>query len=377
MEWLMPELGLKVGIVGPSRVGKTSLLTSILADSERVLAGHAARIQAGNEETTNLLAAQRREMESSIQRRQFDPGGLSGNTEANRFALELAVGNFGVGLDFLDYPGGWLQANGASQGGWEDCREFLMDSSVVLVPIDSAVLMEAYLNEHQGQIPRLLCTTEVESLLREWSKALLHGSSRPGLVLFVPLKCESYFDDNHGHQDKSGELLNAVNKHYGKALKAIEQEDRDTSRIRVLYAPVDTYGCVDVCHPRWSRNDSGELSFFAKYRVRSGGTMQPYGAENLLYAVCSHLLGIAAAAQEEDTAKVQGALHENLEKLRNTSGWLLKFITQITGHRKDWTLAAKTLGALLAEHKEDAEKLYELVVELNRRELTPRAKYLR
>ena len=374
----MTDIGLKVGIVGPSRVGKTSLLTTVLYDSDRALSGYRAQIRPASEETANLLAAQRREMATSIHRRHFDPGNLESNTEKNRFHLELGVGKVAIGLEFLDYPGGWLSPETRGGGDWEACKQFLLESSVVLVPIDSAVLMEAYLREHDGEIPRLLGTTDVEELLREWARTLVHETSHPGLVLLVPLKCESYFSDNHGARDRSGELLNVVNKFYGDALRAVEQEDRESNRIRVLYAPVDTYGCVEVCRPKWVRGSKGDLSFSAEYRVRTGSAaMQPYGAENLLYAVCSHLLGIAAASREGQAGGAQSEMHEYLGKLRDTSGWFLKLVTKISGHRKDWEAATAALSALLGEHKEDAEQLHKLVVELTRQELTTRAKYLR
>ena len=135
-------------MVGPSRVGKTSLITALLRDGQRLLEGTPVSMRAIGTPTQRRLAQHRRDLDGALLAGEFDPGALGGSQEQFTFQLLLDPGVPGAGIELqlLDYPGGWLDpvnrpADREAQ--WEECERFLEQASVLIVPIDAAVLMEA------------------------------------------------------------------------------------------------------------------------------------------------------------------------------------------------------------------------------------------
>ena len=141
------ELVFRIGLVGPSRVGKTSLITALLRDSQRLLQGTPVSLRPLGTATEKRIAQHRRELDGSLLAGEFTPGALRGTEEPFTFQLLLDSGVRGTGirLELLDYPGGWLDPATRPHdrdGDWQACQRFLQQCSVLLVPVDAAVLME-------------------------------------------------------------------------------------------------------------------------------------------------------------------------------------------------------------------------------------------
>ena len=60
------ELVFRIGLVGPSRVGKTSLITALLRDSQRLLQGTPVSMRALGTATEKRIAQHRRELDGSL-----------------------------------------------------------------------------------------------------------------------------------------------------------------------------------------------------------------------------------------------------------------------------------------------------------------------
>ena len=166
------QLGFGISVVGPSRVGKTSLVVSIIADAPRALAGLPAALRTRDTWTEEAVMRRRNELDGAVRAGSFRKQALRG-TEREAYyklALETGIAGIAVHLTLLDYPGGWLSPGGRAarpEDTWRECREFMAQSTVLLVPVDSPVLMSATESEHHRAIPELLKISQVEAVAEE------------------------------------------------------------------------------------------------------------------------------------------------------------------------------------------------------------------
>jgi GTPase SAR1 family protein len=203
----------KVAMVGPSSVGKTTLLTAILAETQDMLAGTPVTISK-EEPTEARVGRNRRELRRAIEAGEFDAGAL-GSTQS-MFLYEVALEPTGddsmrIPFSVLDYPGRWFNAEARAavpeaKATWPTCIEHICTSIMLLVPIDSAVLMEAVTPKQKGAVADLLGFEDVEAVAREWAKARNKVTDEPAVLVLAPLKCEKYFDDNGGDGRDAGRL---------------------------------------------------------------------------------------------------------------------------------------------------------------------------
>jgi hypothetical protein len=259
----------KVAVAGPSRVGKTTLVTAILADTEDMLAGTPVSVVA-EERTAARLRAQKRELASAIAAGVFSAAALGGTQGLSRYDVTLqADGDLGIQVPFtiLDYPGGWLNPVGRPAE-WMQCEEHFKQSVMLLLPIDAAVLMEAASEQQRRAVPNLLGIVDVEEIAGKWAKARAVRRDEPAVVVLAPLKCEKYFDDNGGTGKEASRLEQEVIKAYHSILDRIRKETQGRE-LRTVYAPIDTYGCVQLMEAEWPEVIPGELDFVGRYRFRS------------------------------------------------------------------------------------------------------------
>ena len=90
----------KIGIVGPTRVGKTSLIASILNDAKSLLAGSPVSMSANGTKTERRVAQHHKELSGSIRAGEFHPGAVSGTEESFKYELSLDLGNSSQGIKF-------------------------------------------------------------------------------------------------------------------------------------------------------------------------------------------------------------------------------------------------------------------------------------
>jgi hypothetical protein len=319
----------KIGLVGPTQVGKTTTITALLNDANELLAATGVKIEARGKLTQKRLARNYNALSGSLLAKEFNPGQLEGTQES--FVFNLAMTAYGsvseLDLAILDYPGGWLTdpPEGPQQADWEYCKEWIADSTVLIVPIDATVVMNARTAQEQAAALETLGVFETIAVARDWARGR-YQSQEPGLLLLVPVKCESYFNDNGGDQDQGQELFERVYKLYYDLIDAVTRElsppdDLDTdygvsdSKTReqrflaglgkqigemrekfkvkpnysIQYHPIDTIGCVKIKSARWQKNTRGELLFHADYKVRPPARRCTCGVGGLLVAICKQM----------------------------------------------------------------------------------------
>ncbi|MGP4022438.1 hypothetical protein [Actinomadura sp. 3N407] len=287
----------KVAVVGPSRVGKTTLLTAILSDTADLLAGTPVNV-ALDEATASRVRRQKNQLRGAIAAGEFDAAALGGTQSMSSYEIKLqADGDVGLEIPFriLDYPGGWLDPDRrtespAAQEQWPRCEAHIKDSIMLLMPIDAAVLMEASTPAQRAAVPDLLGLTDVEAVAERWAKTRNQRPAEPAVLLLAPLKCEKYFADNGGAGHEAGRVRKEVREKYKEVRRIVEAECKDRL-VHVVYAPIDTYGCVELMEAEWPELEPGRLDFRGHYRFRGRPpTISVKAAGTVMQELCRAIL---------------------------------------------------------------------------------------
>jgi GTPase SAR1 family protein len=312
----------KVAVAGPSRVGKTTLVTAILADTEDMLAGTPVSV-IPEEKTASKLRRQKLDLASAIAAGVFNAAALGGNQELSRYDVLLqADSDLGIEVPFsiLDYPGGWLNPDNRPAE-WMLCEEHFKQSVMLLLPIDAAVLMEAASESQRRAVPHLLGIVDVEEIAGKWAKSRAGRPDEPAVVVLAPLKCEKYFDDNGGTGKESPRLEQEVIKAYQSVLDRIRKETRGRG-LRVVYAPIDTYGCVQLMEAEWIEELPGKLEFMGRYRFRSRSPrIQVKAAGTVMQELCKCLVEGEVQRAKEGIAAQQKTYFSLVERRAESKGF--------------------------------------------------------
>lgn len=376
------DFDFKIGIVGPTRVGKTSLIASILKDAQRLLEGTPVKIGPYGTKTERRIAQHHKELEGSLRSGEFHPGAVSGTEEPFTFELLLDPGveATGIRLNLLDYPGGWIDASrrpAERENEWKACKRWMTESTVLIVPVESAILMEPTSAPQRKAVPSILNTYEVAQVTREWAKERASRPHEPALILVCPVKCESYFADNGGLRDSAGELFNAVRDYYHEVFQAVRAE---APQVKVLYSPVDTIGCVEIIRATWreekrdEKNEPGSFVFSADYRVRRPGRQSVKGADAVLVSLCRHLVEAkkrAESAIADDKESEAAAAKRFAEK---DEGFLGNFWLWASRGRKRRKETAEARQTEATAQRRIVESLEETIVRLASRDFGPRVR---
>ena len=254
----------------------------------------------------------------------------------------------GIRLELLDYPGGWLDPATRPHdrdADWQSCQRFLQQCSVLLVPVDAAVLMEPTSAAQLRAVPSILTTPEVGEVVRQWLKERNWRPDEPALLMLCPVKCESYFDDNGGRRDESEELLSRVRRVYADVIEAVPAE---APHVRVVYAPVDTIGCVEILHAEWTpdpREPSG-VAFAAHYGVRWPARQAVKGADDVLISLCKHLVAAQQRVEADIAADKRTTADHAREYAERDEGFIRNIWYQLSGER-----ARRAHTAIVSSHR--------------------------
>jgi hypothetical protein len=299
----------KVGIVGPTRVGKTSLITAVLEDAQRLLQGKPVSLQPAHSQTKQRFDRHQNELHGTLSaaQKQFSAGNLRGTEEPFIYQLELTPGDcdFRISLNIMDYPGGWIDEDrrpANRQEDWRGCQQWFKDSPVLIIPIDASVAMEASEGTHRAAAPFILTIAQVAGIAREWGKERKKRSHEPAAVLICPVKCESYFADNGGTKNEAPKLLSTIRSLYEPVIHAVKGE---APHVNIIYSPIDTIGCIELIEARWQPDPAvpGGMDFSADYLVRKPYRRQVKGADAVLITLMKQFV---AMEQDVKNAEAKG-----------------------------------------------------------------------
>ena len=369
----MTELVYKIAMVGPTRVGKTSLITAVLSDGQRLLQGSPVTIRPDGTSTERRIAQQHKQLAGALHAGEFNPGALRGTQEWFEFDLLLDPGVDGAGirLKILDYPGEWLNPDTrrGREPEWDYCKRFMREASVLLVPIDAAVLMEASLAAHRQAWPYILTTWEVQQVVMDWAAARARNPDEPALLMLCPVKCETYFDDNGGHRREDAELIERVRKVYAETIATVPRH------ASIAYLPVDTIGCVELLDCEWpaGQDNSDSVEFSARYRVRAPWVQTIKGADDVLFALCRQMMDVRHHAEHELASVTNRKAGEAARLAEQNRGFFGNCWMWLSGARDRRRLDAAHSAAQAEEARVREAALREVVVKLSKRELGERA----
>ncbi len=228
-------------MLGPSGVGKTSLLTAMYEQFESTI-GAAALQLTPDEESSAILQDRLAELRSLTYTFEAK-GGVSG-TEAPAGPMSLRKFRFDLGrkgakpslrVAFQDYPGAYHAAQaGPDERGF--VRRMLERSAAVLIPVDAPALLEG---ADPGQLGPWHERMNRPTQITDHFKRAYQQLDGPRLVLLTPVKCETYMRRDGG----PAALAQAVKRGYPRLLDLLASDGlRD--RVAVVIAPVQTVGAV-------------------------------------------------------------------------------------------------------------------------------------
>lgn len=225
----MPQ-ELKIAMLGPNAVGKTSLLTAMYEQFESTI-GQTNLQLTPDLESAAILQERLGELKALLD--DFEPkGGIQSTENPRSFIFDL--GKKGrkpsVRLHFRDYPGEYLAAK-SSDDNKRLVKDLLTECVAVFIAIDAPALMEANGKWHDA-INRPQQITDL-------FKKVYQDIKSPRLVILAPVKCEKYLQD----VKSATTLVKRVKDGYPNLLNLFSSEDLLPWVVNVV-TPVQTVGTV-------------------------------------------------------------------------------------------------------------------------------------
>ncbi|NET04415.1 MAG: hypothetical protein F6K16_06710 [Symploca sp. SIO2B6] len=221
---------LKITMLGPSGVGKTSLLTAMYEQFESNI-GRTNLQLTPDLESSALLQERLAQLQNLPE--SFETKGWMASTENYRsFLFELGKKGAmpSLRLHFQDYPGEWHESK-SSREDKERIDNFVTESAAVLIAIDTPALMEKQGHWH-AQINR---PQQITNLFQRVYREL----DSPRLVILAPVRCEKYLQT----EASTSKLLQQIEDGYGKLLELFSSQSL-LPKVAVVVTPVQTVGSV-------------------------------------------------------------------------------------------------------------------------------------
>ena len=225
---------LKITMLGPSGVGKTSLLTAMYEQFESNI-GKTNLQLTPDEESSAILQERLIELKTLLE--SFEStGGIEG-TEGEPEDLKFFV--FGLGkkgekpsvqIKFQDYPGGYHAAK-ATPEKRQFVKNLMTECVAILIAVDAPALMEQNGKWHD--------VFNRPQQITDLFKTAYENLDSPRLVIFAPVKCEKYLQD----ETSAKELLQRLREGYTNLLDLFNSSAL-LSKVAVVFTPVQTVGSV-------------------------------------------------------------------------------------------------------------------------------------
>lgn len=326
----MVNCKVNVMMFGGRRCGKTSVIAAMKKCMEEEFGRDSSLIMTSSNSLIDVIANKEKEIKKFLSGsdKVFVPEeGKTKDESEYVFDVSLKGKNGAISLSFYDYPGEWL--------GKRD--EILMsrssESNIFMIAIDTPMLMEEPEEADVDKIgrynsvtnkPHLVCNTIINVLQNKET-----GSEMPPLIMFVPLKCEKYYNEKR---------MDEVSKKVRAAYRALFDYfgGPNENRYEVVIAPILTFGENTAQFSRFEYDDYGnikedgegkpETSYYI--RLNAQPVYSPmYCEQPLLYAL-EYLLYMARRQKEIESSrknwflKLFSALFEGFAKLPSANDFL-------------------------------------------------------
>lgn len=264
---------IKITMLGPNGVGKTSLMAALYNCVDRVLAETKLKFTP-HSNTKSGLDARLQELKELSEQNLFkvDRGG-SGTADCRSYAFNLSKqesDKSSIQFVFQDYPGGYHRSN------QDYLKKSLLESSAVLLTIDAAAMIEEKGKWHNFiNQPR-----EILELFKE----IYPDLTEPKMVILAPIKCEAYIND-----EKNPQSLSKITEEKYTELIHFFRSAELKNKVNCVIAPVQTVGSVIFSY---IQEVDEEPQFFYRKRNSSTNDYNPQGGEILLQYLLRFVLEI-------------------------------------------------------------------------------------
>ena len=311
----------KIGMIGASRIGKTSLISALLHQAENYYNRDTVSIKPRRRTNSTIkinISTMNRGIQEGIEdkTRIFKPK-LASSTYPSIFHLVMTIKNSSNFFKKILEPDYYqqlnlqnlkeIEVNFANPGqesewgeNWQKCQSWIQDSSVLMVIVDAALVMETDNENQQQRVQDLMNITEINRQIDRWVQNKKE-KRQSGLLLFVPVKCESYFNDNTGQLDESLALYKCITEYYYKdIIHDVKQKiDPDCNEqqgnfkeptLTIAYHPIDTIGCIEIARSHWKIAQNQSV-LNCDYRLRDSNELKrkPFGTMDLFFAICKQI----------------------------------------------------------------------------------------
>ena len=168
--------------------------------------------------------------------------------------------------------------------------------------------------------------------MHAWAATRQSKSAEPALLIFVPVKCESYIKDSiHSDViDKSKDLYDKICSLYKQV---IETAFGQAPHVRMVYIPIDTIGCIKLKKGKWEPN-LGDYHFSADYLL-TGKNLVQYGAEDIMKYLIRCLMESKKILLELDKSEKEKYASDKYHRAEKSEGFFGDIWIWITGERKE------------------------------------------
>jgi hypothetical protein len=299
-------------MIGSSGVGKTSTLTAMYEQFNRVIDKNIDLQLIPDDVTSGKLNRKLSELKKQIATdtvRTYPT--VAGSKSFDSFQFFLAKDEDSkkrIEINFKDFPGGYLEIER------QKVKEWLKESDVIVIPIDTPALIEeeGRYNEDVNAPHRLY------EILRT-----IKGSfeNRDRLVLFIPLKSEKYL---HGDDYFRNHIRDRIESEYRDILDFFSI-DSIKERVSTVITAIQTIG--DIRFSMIEKEEGKEPVFIYKKRDHLA-KYSPKDTEQPL----KYILSFAIAS----TLRRRGDIHKKVSKIFNLDEEFLQAVESFsTDYKRD------------------------------------------
>ena len=225
---IAPTMDMKVCMMGPRGVGKTTILTAIFNDTKESLGSTTGLHLTAENATLSELTDREHYLNSVFAERASmsdrPSAGLAASSTVTTFDFHFGLKGKDprINLELKDFPGEFVVDYP------EDVMSFIKESTAVFIAIDTPHLME-----HDGAFNDV---KNKPAAITEFFKRVLPELGDERLVLLIPLKCERYFYEN-----RMEEVADRVKESYSELIQVF----KESKNIACAITPILTLGDVE------------------------------------------------------------------------------------------------------------------------------------